>query len=78
MWIKCKIEAVESLYVEDVMDGPVEFNDNGKANVKKSVGEALIDRRSSIMPTSDDEDDSDDGSGDLVEETTKEDDINYA
>lgn len=49
MWIECTNDAVESLYVEEAMDEPVEFSDNGKAQVKEVVGRALVNRYEGVV-----------------------------
>lgn len=58
MWIECTNEATKSLYVEDVMDEPVEFSDNNKAQVPSDVGEALVSRYEAIYESGDTTDES--------------------
>jgi len=48
MWIKCDNDATAKLYDAEIMDEPVEFSDNGKAQVKKSVGKKLINKFGAI------------------------------
>lgn len=48
----------------------VEFSSNGKANVKKDVGEQLIDRFESITAVEEDADDESGGGGDDADAET--------
>lgn len=66
MWIECTNEATERLYVEGVTDEPVEFSDNGKAQVPSNVGEKLINRFVTISESGDSDDEEE--SRDAVEE----------
>lgn len=49
IWIKCENEAIRGLYVDDVMDAPVEFNDNGTAQVPKDVAESLFEQYDDVV-----------------------------
>ena len=42
MWIQTDNTATVELWNEDLMDEPVEFTENGKAQVPEVVGEALV------------------------------------
>lgn len=53
MWIKNENEAVEKFYRAGIMDEPVEFSDNGKAQVTKKLGKKLIKEYGSIKPVKD-------------------------
>lgn len=48
MWIKCENKNLEKIYRAGFMKEPVEFSDNGKAQVTKKVGKKLIKRNDSI------------------------------
>lgn len=48
MWIRNENKAVKRFYRAGIMDEPVEFSDNGKAQVKKKVGKKLVDGYDSI------------------------------
>lgn len=52
MWIECANDATERIYVDDVTDEPVEFSDNGKANVTAKVGKQLVRRIDGISESS--------------------------
>jgi len=48
MWIQTSHTGTDRLYDADVMDEPVEFSENGTAQVTESVGQALIDKYDTI------------------------------
>lgn len=48
MWIKNKNKATEKIFRKGWMEEPVDFSDNGKAQVKKKVGKRLIKEYNSI------------------------------
>lgn len=48
MWIICNNSATSRLYNADLMDEPVDFNENGTANVPESVGESLVENYDQI------------------------------
>ncbi|OYR79327.1 hypothetical protein DJ84_18405 [Halorubrum ezzemoulense] len=58
MYIKNTNQATKSLYTEELVDDeneplldePVEFADNGTAQVTQQVGEALVERYDAIEP----------------------------
>lgn len=58
MYITNTNQATQSLYTEDLVDGddeplldePVEFADNGTAQVTEAVGEALVEHYDAIEP----------------------------
>lgn len=49
IWIKCENPATRRLYNAEFMDEPVEFSENGTANVPKDVGVALVENYESIL-----------------------------
>lgn len=50
MWIINENEATRRHYNEELMDEPVEYNENGTAQVAEEVGEALCEHYDSIRP----------------------------
>lgn len=55
LWIKCNNKATKGLFDADIMDEPIEFSDNGTAQVTNKVGEALVKRYGAIEPLNDEE-----------------------
>lgn len=53
MWIQTDKDNLVSLFNTEYMDEPVEFSENGTANVSEDVAEQLIDNYDSITPTED-------------------------
>lgn len=50
MWIECTNDAIRRLFNEDLMDEPVTFSENGTAQVRREVGEAMCARYDAIRP----------------------------
>ena len=58
MWIQITNPATRSLYTDEIvddegellMDEPVEFNENGTAQVSEALGEALVAQYEDIRP----------------------------
>lgn len=48
MWVRNTNLATTKLYNEEILDEPVEFNENGTANVSKDVGVALVENYENI------------------------------
>lgn len=55
MWIKSTNDATRRLFDADLMDEPVEFSENGTAQVSEDVGEALVSHYDDIQPYEADE-----------------------
>lgn len=57
MWIKNENESTNELYIEGLMEEPVQFSKNHFAHVTEEVGEVLVSRFSAIHERSDGEED---------------------
>lgn len=95
MWIETTNRREDGTLVvpsfkEPWMDSPVEFNDNGKAQVSKEVGERLLDERDDIVESgstdtettmADEDDESDEAVEteivELTEEAEADDDVEF-
>lgn len=70
MWIKTTQGATSRFYDAELMDAPVEFSENGTAQVPKDVGEELVARYDAIEhheTTTDSDSDADDSDSDTEE-----------
>lgn len=67
MWIECSNEATRRLYDDEFMDEPLEFNDSGSVQVKKEVGEQMIEHYPSISESGSEEEEAVETAPDDVE-----------
>ncbi len=56
MWIKSRNKNLEKIFYKNFMEEPANFSDNGKAQVKRSVGKKLIKKSDDIEAVKDEKD----------------------